>query len=101
MLLVNSVTSGDGSSSGFVGGWTGEAIDSFVENFKNGLVEISNWIVKGFFDITSPFMDYGIKILIIVCFIVYYCSEDKRAISNGIKGLFIYMVYLLLRSVAI
>jgi hypothetical protein len=98
LILTSDTGSGDMQ---IVGGWVGNGLDSFVDNIKKGLLEIGNWIVEGFFKLTSPFADYGIKSLIVVCFVVYYCSQDNRAISTGIKWIMIYILYILIRSVVL
>jgi predicted PurR-regulated permease PerM len=98
LLLTSDTSTGDMQ---IVGGWVGDGLDNIVESIKEGIVEIGNWLIKGFFNITSPIADYGIKCVIVVCFVIYYCSQDNRAISKGIKYLFFYLLYILLRSVII
>jgi ABC-type proline/glycine betaine transport system permease subunit len=84
-----------------IGGWLGDGIDWLGENFKKGLIEIVNWIITGLFNVLTPIINWGCKSIIVLCFIVYFCSYDKRAISKAIWTFFIYILFFMLRSVVI
>lgn len=84
-----------------IGGWAGDQLNNFTDNFKAGLNEIGHWIVTGFFEITTPFFNWGCKSIIVMCVIIYYCSQDKKAISRGLWTMFAFILFFMLRSVVI
>lgn len=98
--FINKGKTGTSGKTEFVGGWVGEAGDSFVENFKKGFTEIIDWIVKGFFGVSSPFFDWGCRAVIVACVIIFYCTQDKKSISTALKTFFIYIIFLILRGAA-
>jgi len=82
----------------FVGGWVGDGIDWFGESFKKALIDFGKWLLQGLFDILSPFIEWGSKSVIVACIIIFYCTQDKKAVSTGIKFFFIYIIFLMIRS---
>jgi hypothetical protein len=88
---VNSVTAGDGTGKGIVG--------DIREEIKNGIIDGFTWLVKSFFDVTLPFIEWGCKFLIIGSVIVFFCSHDTKYLSSAIKWGLIFIIVCFLRSV--
>jgi len=80
MLLsnVNSATSGDTPDYGLVGQW-----------FSDGCA----WIGQNVMSFLDPFLNWGCKIIIVSCFIIYYCSGERKYIASGIKFGIIFVLY--------
>ena len=73
-------------------------ITKFIENAANTVMEqtgrILKWIAVKCFDVVFPVIDWGAKILIVICIISFYVTDfsDKKSIATAIKA---FMVYLL------
>ena len=73
-------------------------ITKFIENAANTIMDqlgrIFNWIAVKCFDVIYPVIDWGSKILIVICIISFYVTDhsDKKSIATAIKA---FMVYLL------
>ena len=80
-----------------VGGLLGDSLNGFVDSFKAGLIEIARWL----FEIITPFIDWGSKSVIIICLVIFYLSGDPKAISTSIKAFFVYLIFMMIRSVVI
>lgn len=76
---VNSATAGNGNNYGWI---------------VDGLI----YIVQRLFLLLSPFINWGSRIIIISCVIIYFCSSDKKYLSAGIKWGLIFVVYCAIRS---
>jgi hypothetical protein len=72
----------------FVGGWVGDGLDaiskSLTDGIVNGFLQIIDYIIL--------FIYWGCKIGIIVCMLTYFCSQDKKAVSTGIKLGFLFLI---------
>ena len=53
------------------------------------------------FGYIEPIIYWSCAYIMIICVIVYYCSQDNRAIYNGIKAFLIYFTFCVIRSVII
>lgn len=92
---VNSATDGDKDYKGLAE----VTIDWFGESFRNGLVEFGKWFLQGFFYLSQPFFEWGCKSIIVASIVIYFCSQDKKCIRIGLKYFFIYLAYMMIRSV--
>jgi hypothetical protein len=78
----------------FIGGWTGDQLDKLgdkiTEGIYNGFVAIVGTICEISFWIS--------KIGIVCCIIVFFASNDKKAITTGIKLVLLYLITLVVKS---
>jgi hypothetical protein len=76
---VNSATAGNGNDLGWI-------VDGFV------------YLVEKIFLMVSPVINWGSKIIIVSCVIIYFCSGEKKYISAGLKWGIIFVIYCSIRS---
>ncbi|HWT74332.1 MAG TPA: hypothetical protein VN258_06395 [Mobilitalea sp.] len=76
---VNSATSGNSHDLGWI---------------VDGLI----YLVERMFLMASPVINWGSRIIIVSCVIIYFCSSDKKYISAGIKWGIIFTVYCTIRG---
>jgi hypothetical protein len=94
----NSATSGgNGNKEGLVS----VGIDWFGKEFREKLVDFLMWLLHGAFDVTTPFVVWGCRIIIVWCIVTFYCSNDKRTICTAFKSFLVFWIFLMLRSVII
>jgi hypothetical protein len=71
-----------------VGGWLGEQLDevgnSITQGLLNGFIAILNKLCELSFWVS--------KVGIVCCMLIFYVSADKKAVSTGLKLLFIYII---------
>jgi hypothetical protein len=99
---VNSATHDDGNSEKNAdqsSGLTQETFNWIGDQVKDSLKDFGSWLIHGLFDILSPFIEWGAKSIIVACIVIYFCTEDKRAISTGMKFFFIYLIFMMIRGV--
>lgn len=74
-------------NAGFAGGW-----------LKNELSEALSWIGDTFLDYIGPFINWGSRIIIVSCFIIFFCSGERKYIASALKWGVIYLLYLTIRG---
>lgn len=89
---VNSATSGEGDGSGIVLKW-------FTDGFKKQIVDLFMWMLTGLFEILTPFVTWGCKILIVWCIISFYCTKDNKNLSLGMKSFLVYLIFVMIKGV--
>lgn len=83
---VNSATSGTNDN-----GW-------FGDKFKKALVDFGYWFVHGLFDLLSPFVEWGCKLVIVWCIVTMFCTKDTKSITAGLKAFLIFLVFIMIRG---
>jgi hypothetical protein len=56
------------------------------------------WIGDKLLDLLEPFVNWGGRIIILSCFIIWYCSGEKKYIAAAIKWLIIFTLFWYIRS---
>jgi len=84
---LNSVTSGESGYSGI------------GEEVKKGIVDGVTWLVTSLFNVVSPFITWGCKMVIVSCIIIYFCDKEERHIGTAIKFAIIFVLFCTIRSV--
>lgn len=74
-------------NAGFAGGW-----------LKNELADALSWLGDTFLDYVGPFINWGSRIIIVSCFIIYYCSGERKYIAAALKWGVIFLLYLVIRG---
>lgn len=100
-IILNAPSNDDEGK--FVGGWLGDKLESstqwFGESFRKALVDFGKWLVNGLFDILSPFIIWGCKLVIVWCIVTFFCTGDKKCLTLGMKSFLIYLIFLMIRGV--
>lgn len=61
---------------------------------KDLILDVLSWVFNGI----SPFVEWGCKIVIVSCIVIYYCSQEKKYIGTGIKFAIGFILFLTIRS---
>lgn len=72
---------------GLAGGW-------LVDELKKAF----SWLGNTVLDYIGPFVNWGSRIIIISCFIIYFCSGDRKYMSAALKWGIIFLLYTVIRS---
>jgi hypothetical protein len=75
------------------------AMDWFGEEFKKSFVEFCTWLVVGLFNVLTPFVEWGCKLVIVWCVVTLFCSGDKKLLTTASKCFLIYLLFFMIRSV--
>jgi hypothetical protein len=77
---VNSVTTGDPISQDY------GAIMKWV---TDGLT----YVGKSLLNCLDPFLNWGCKTIIVACYLIFYCSGERKYIATGLKFGIIFVIY--------
>lgn len=73
-------------------------ISKFIENAANTVMEqtgrILKWLAIKIYDTVYPVIDWGSKILIVICIISIFVTDgkDKKSLGTAIKAFLIYIL---------
>lgn len=56
------------------------------------------WLGDKLLDFLDPFANWGCRIIIISCFVIYYCSHEQKYIALAIKWGIIFALFWVVRS---
>ncbi len=56
------------------------------------------WIGDKLLDLLEPFVNWGSRIIIISCFIIFFCSQERKYISLALKWGIIFTLFWVVRS---
>jgi hypothetical protein len=62
---------------------------------------IGKWALDGLaylFDFLDPIVSWGGKVIIIGCFIIYWCSGEKKYIASALKCAIIVLIFWVIRG---
>lgn len=84
---VNSATSGSN---------VGDEVDygTFGKMIEDGFA----WIGDKLLDVIGPFANWGSRIIIVSCFLIFYLSQEKKYIATAWKFGILYALYWTIRS---
>lgn len=105
LSMVFNAPVNNGDEGKFVGGWFGDKLekttDWFGESFRKALIDFGKWLINGLFNILSPFVIWGCRIIILWCIVTMFCTKDTKTLAAGFKAFLFYLVFLMIRSVII
>lgn len=98
LMIVSSVIT-NGEEGEIVGGLVGDAVDWLGNKTRESILDFFRWLLTELFNFLQPFLEWGCKSIIVVCILIYYCTNDKRATSVGMKWFFVYLIFCMIRGV--
>lgn len=73
----------------------------FTESFKKEVVEFFTWLLSSLLNILDPFITWGCSIIIVWCVISFYCTNDNRNLSLGMKSFLVYLIFAVIKGAVI